>query len=728
MEIPARTEAARGSATHSIRSDHAVWTMATLCGLLRTPFNPALFARHAVPPIGRGQLIEAARVMGLGAERTRVRRGRRLLCPCVGFMRERPAEPVLIVRCDEGRVLFFHAASEVPEDAPVVEFMDRIEAEVVAFSGPGSAGADTPEPRPFGFGWFWPEMRRHRGIWRDVLVASFAIQFVALATPIGMQVIIDKVVVHQTVSTLIVVGLALSMALIFNAILNGLRQYLILHTGNRVDAVLGMAVFRHLLRLPLPYFATRPTGTLVARLQGIEDIRQFITGAAMGVCLDLPFLIVFLAAMIAYSPPLTGIAVAILALLAALSLAVAPLLRVRLNRQFLAGARNQAFATEYIAGLATVKALQLEPVLERRYADHLASYLTAGFATRMLAGGYGVVASALEQAMTVAVLVAGASIVMRNDGFTVGMLVAFQMFASRLSQPLLRLAGLWQEFQQAAIAVRRLGDILDAPAEPWNLAPRRQEVDGPARIEIRNLGFRYSECHPWLYRDLSLDLKPGALTVLLGPSGCGKSTLAALLQGFYPPGDGALFIDGLDTRHLGANELRAVFGVVPQETVLFAGTIHDNLALADPHADFEAIIRAARQAGIHEFIEQLPQGYQSLIGEHGVGLSGGQRQRLSIARALLKRPRALIFDEPTSHLDPRTAERFARTVNGLKGNVTILYITHQLPRGLAVDAVYSFGRQPPPSARPTGVSVVEEAGGEGAAAPATRLRPEFLAE
>jgi len=264
------------------------------------------------------------------------------------------------------------------------------------------------------------------------------------------------------------------------------------------------------------------------------------------------------------------------------------------------------------------------------------------------------------------------------------------MFAGRLSGPLLRMVGLWQEFQNASIAVKRIGDVMNAPAEPYSMLPSR-ESGGECKLEIKGLSFRYAENLPFLYRDLNFAIEPGRCIALMGPSGSGKSTLAKLMQGFYQPSDGAILIDDRDIRHFSANDLRSHYGVVPQETILFSGTIYENLTLANAHATFEQVIQACKLAEIHDTIEKLPEGYQTTIGEHGVGLSGGQKQRIAIARALLKRPKILIFDEATSSLDEATAESFARTVNQLKGKVSMLFITHQLPRSLQVDEIVRIG-------------------------------------
>jgi subfamily B ATP-binding cassette protein HlyB/CyaB len=600
----------------------------------------------------------------------------------------------LVIKADGERVLFFEASSQTPTVLPIAKFAVRFTGQAVLFAirakPIGDKDLSDSSRQEFGFRWFIPELLKYKAIWRDVLLASLTIQLMALATPLFTQVVIDKVVVHHTLSTLTVIGVALAVFMIFTAAMTWVRHYLILHTGNRVDAVLAIQVFEHLFKLPHRYFEHRPTGVIAARFQGVETIREFIAGAAVTLILDLPFLAVFLGIMFTYSVELSLITLAMLGIIVGISLVVAPLFRERLNQQFLLGARNQAFLTEFVAGMETVKSLQMEPQLKTRFGDYLAAYLQAGFKTRQLANSYNVAANTLEQLLTLALLWVGAYTVMTSTDFTIGMLVAFQMFAGRLSQPLLRLVGLWQQFQQANIAVKRLGDVMNAPAEPYSLTPFR-ESSRQGLVEIKHLSFRYAPNLPFLYRDFNLTLKPGSCIALMGPSGCGKSTLAKLLQGFYLSSDGQIMIDGRDIRYLSANELRSHFGVVPQETILFSGTIYDNLILANPHASFEQVIQACKMAEIHDLIEKLPQGYQTEIGERGIGLSGGQKQRLAIARALLKRPMILIFDEATSNLDHQTAEQFVRTINGLKGKVTMLFITHQLPKGLNVDEVVRIG-------------------------------------
>ena len=603
--------------------------------------------------------------------------------------------PAILLQAQADKVILIQPGEAMPVTLSLADFQARcigpaltISAKVADSTDPDSAILDA-QNRHFGFSWFIPELLKHKKLWQEILLASLVIQLLALATPLFTQTIIDKVIVNRTQSTLIVVLIGMGVFVVFTSILSWLRQYLVLHTGNRVDAVLGAAVFERLFKLPPLYFQHRPTGVISARLHGVETIREFIASTAVTLILDFPFLLIFVAIMFYYSVTLSVIVLGIMAVIGIASFLVAPLFQKRLQEQFQMGARNQAFVTEYVAGMETVKSLQLEPQLASRYRQYLATYLTAGFSTKQLANTYNSFAQMLEQIMTLLILGVGAWTVMHNAEFTIGMLIAFQMFAGRVSQPMLRLVGLWQQFQQARLSVDRLGDLMNAPIEPYNLTPKRMQA-GRGTVELQNLAFRYSDKLPLLYENLNAELPAGQTIAIMGPSGSGKSTLAKLLQGFYQPTEGRIMIDGIDIANLSANELRSHFGVVPQETMLFSGTILDNLQMANPQASFEQIVTACKLAEVNTTIEELPDGYQTEIGERGAGLSGGQRQRIAIARALLKRPKILVFDEATSALDAPTAELFAKTINGLRGKVTMLFITHGLPRGLKVDALFQL--------------------------------------
>jgi len=692
-----------------INTETFIWALQCACQVHRVPFDAAMALRQFPSPYNSALLQHALHELGLKGRWRKVKDTdmEHLNFPCFAALNppdgpefgKEPSEPdaqveqqlethglALLVRLEKSTILFFEPGSQEPQHLPLTEFTARCAGHVLQFAAPKSKGADEDKGKEFGFRWFVPELLKHKKVWRDVLLASLALQVVGLATPLFTQTIIDKVIVHHSMSTLAVIAVGMAIFMVFNAAMSWVRQYLVTHTGNRIDSVLGAQVFDHLFRLPLRYFEHRSTGTLVARLQGIESIREFLSGAAVTLILDVPFLVIYLAIMFYYSRLLSLAALAMLLLIVLLSLAITPVLRERLNQQFLLGARNQSFVTEYLSGMETVKSLQMEPQVVSRYGEYLAGYLEAGFNSRQLSNSYNVAANTLEQLMTLTILCLGAWLAMTTQDFTIGMLVAFQMFAGRLSQPVLRMVGLWQQFQQANIAVKRLGDVMHAPAEPYSLKPAR-EGGGHGKVEIRNLGFRYADNLPYLYQNFNMTILPGQCIALMGPSGSGKSTLAKLMLGFYLPSEGSIHIDDHDIRHFSANELRHHFGVVPQETVLFSGTLYENLMFSNPHTTFEQVVQACKLAEIHHAIEKLPEGYQTIIGERGVGLSGGQKQRLAIARALLKQPKILLFDEATSSLDSATAEHFATTVNQLKGKVTMLFITHQLPASLKVDEV-----------------------------------------
>jgi ATP-binding cassette, subfamily B, bacterial HlyB/CyaB len=704
------------------------WALQGICALHRKPFSAELAQQQLAGPHTAGSFLRAADAYGFDASLRKCKAGKlyKESFPLIAWLAAKPplvqeeqvssrstkddradisdavftddssqqrVTPALILQADAINVLIIEFGDAAPRTTPLAELFIRFRGHIARIPPKADRGDDPDSEeqarrsRKFGFLWFVPELLKHKKLWQEILLASLVIQLIALATPLFTQAIIDKVVVHHTQSTLIVIAIGMAVFMFFSAGLSWLRQYLVLHTGNRVDAVLGSSVFERLFKLPPMYFQHRPTGVIAARLQGVETIREFIASAAVTLILDLPFLLIFVAIMFYYSVTLTLIVLAILSVIVILSLIVAPMFQARLQEQFMMGARNQAFLTEYVVGLETVKSLQLEPQLNSRYSGYLASYLQAGFATKQLANTYNTASNLLEQLMSLLILGIGAYTVMHDNAFTIGMLVAFQMFSGRLSQPMLRLVGLWQQFQQASLSVARLGDLMNAPIEPYSVIPAR-DTTKQGLIQIDNIAFKYGDHLPLVYEHLSLTIQPGQIIGIMGPSGCGKSTLAKLLQGFYQPSAGRILIDGVDIRYLSANELRGYFGVVPQETILFSGTIYDNLQMASPNATFEQIAAACKMAEIHSAIEAQPKGYQTEIGERGAGLSGGQKQRIAIARALLKRPSILVFDEATSALDGPTAEHFAHTVNSLKGKVTMLFITHGLPKGLNVDAVF----------------------------------------
>lgn len=465
---------------HTMQDAHWLWALGSICALNRLPFSPELVARDHPPPHDGDSLTRAASALGVRLQALRLspRRLGKLRPPLIVGLKpaeaesdsaESPAriELGIVTAASTEEVLLFRAGETTPQTLDLAEFKNRTTGDAwlatLADESPRDPDAAALMKPRFGFGWFMPELLKYKRVWRDVLIASASLQVIALTTPLFTQAIVDKVVVHRTQSTLIAIGMAMAIFLLFTSLLTWLRQYLVLHTGNRIDAVLGTAVWGHLLRLPLRYFEHRPTGVIAARLQGVETIREFISSAAVTLLLDLPFLVVCLGVMFWYSVLLTAVALGVVAVIGLGSVVVAPMFQRRLNEQFLLGARSQAFVTEHIAGFETVKSLQMEPQLRQRYSAYLTQYLRAAFATKQLGNSYNVFATTLEQALTMAILMLGAWTVMTEPAFTIGMLVAFQMLTGRLSQPVLRIVGLWSQFQQAKLSVDRLGDLMNAP-------------------------------------------------------------------------------------------------------------------------------------------------------------------------------------------------------------------------------------------------------------------------
>lgn len=539
----------------------------------------------------------------------------------------------------------------------------------------------------FDFTWFIPSIVKYRKFLGEVLVASFFLQLFALLTPLFTQVVIDKVLVHKGFTTLHVLAIGMIALAIFDATLGGLRTYLFSHTTNRIDVGLGAQLFRHILALPLSYFEARRVGDTVARVRELEHIRQFLTSHSVTVVLDLVFTVVFLVVMWFYSPLLTLVVAVSLPFYALLSIAITPAIRARLHEKFNRGAENQSFLVEAISGIQTVKAMAVEPPLLRKWEEQLAGYVGASFRATSLITVAGQLGALLQKITTVAVLWVGAYRVIAGD-LSIGQLIAFNMLAAQVTGPLLRLVNLWQEFQQVGISVQRLGDVLNTQPEPSYNPSRTTLPQVAGQVVFEDVTFRYRPDGPEVLRKVSFSVAAGQMIGIVGRSGSGKSTIAKLVQRLYVPERGRILIDRVDLAQVDPAWLRRQVGVVLQENVLFNRSVRDNIALTDPGLSMESVMRAAKLAGAHEFILDLPDGYDTMVGEHGCSLSGGQRQRIAIARALVANPRILIFDEATSALDYESEAVIQRNMAQICKGRTVFIIAHRLSTVRPANRIY----------------------------------------
>jgi subfamily B ATP-binding cassette protein HlyB/CyaB len=543
-----------------------------------------------------------------------------------------------------------------------------------------------PEDRKFDFTWFIPAIVKYRKLLGEVLIASFFIQLFALLTPLFFQVVIDKVLVHKAMTTLHVVAIGMLAIVLFETILGGLRHYLFSHTSSRIDVSLGAQLFRHMMRLPIAYFEARRVGETVARVRELETIRQFLTSSTLTIVIDLFFTVVFLVVMFYYSPILTFVVLGTIPLYLGLSIIATPLFRGRLEEKFNRGAENQAFLVESINGMETVKAMAIEPAMQRKWEEQLAGYVKSSFRASNLSNIAGQIAQFMGKLTTIVILWIGAHLVMSGE-LSIGQLIAFNMLAGRVNGPIMRIVQLWQEFQQAGISLQRLGDLLNAPTEP-SYTNRTNLPELKGHIQFDNVTFRYQPDRPEILRQLSLDIEAGKTIGIVGRSGSGKSTLAKLVQRLYVPENGRVLIDGVDLAQIDPVWLRRQIGVVLQENLLFNRSVRDNIALADPGLPMEPIVQAAKLAGAHEFILELPEGYDTVVGEHGASLSGGQRQRIAIARALVTNPRILIFDEATSALDYESESIVQKNLARICQGRSVLIIAHRLSTVRNSDCIY----------------------------------------
>jgi subfamily B ATP-binding cassette protein HlyB/CyaB len=581
---------------------------------------------------------------------------------------------LILGKVGDGKVLVQAPGNPKPALMSQAEFEDAWDGRIVLMTRRAALG---DLDRRFNISWFLGAIRKYRGLLSEVLLASFFLQVFALVTPIFFQVIIDKVLVHRGISTLTVLVIGMVTIAIFEAVLGTLRTYLFAHTTNRIDAELGGRLFRHLLALPLAYFQARRTGDSVARVRELENIRNFLTSSALTLVIDLVFTFVFLGVMFLYSPLLTIIVLGSVPVYIAISAGVTPAFRARLDEKFRRGAENQAFLVESVNGVETLKAMAVEPQMQRRWEEQLAGYVGASFGVLSLGNMASNAVQLVSKLVTVAILFWGAKLVI-DQSLTVGELVAFNMLASRVSAPVLRIAQIWQDFHQARLSVLRLGDILNTATEPAYQPSRSALPQIRGEIAFEHVGFRYRLDGPEVLHDVSFHVPAGQMVGIVGPSGSGKSTLAKLIQRLFVPETGRVLIDGVDLSMVDPAWLRRQIGIVLQENVLFNRTVRDNVALADPGMPMERVIAAADLAGAHDFILELPEGYDTIVGERGATLSGGQRQRIAIARALVGDPRILIFDEATSQLDYESERIIQHNMERIARGRTVIIIAHRL--------------------------------------------------
>jgi ATP-binding cassette subfamily B protein len=548
----------------------------------------------------------------------------------------------------------------------------------------------TPQ-RKFGFSWFLPALQQHRTVLLEVLLASFFVQLFGLVNPLLIQQVIDKVIINNSPSALGVLGTLLVVFAIFEGLLLCLRTFLFADTTNRIDLALGTQIIDHLLRLPLSYFDRRPVGEVSNRISELEKIRSFLTGTALTTILDAVFALLYIIVMVIYSWQLTLLTLAVIPVLVALTLTVSPLVRNQLQSRAIANARTQSHLVEVLSSMMTVKAQNIELRSRWKWQDLYTDFVAEGFDNTLLSTTANTFSAFLNKLSSLLVIWGGAALVLSGD-LSLGELIAFRIIAGYVTGPLLRMTSIWQTVQETALSLERLSDVIDHPQEaPEDNANRIIMPPIEGEIIFQNIQFRYKPSSPLLLSGVSLTIPQGKFVAVVGTSGSGKSTLTKLVARLYNPEGGTVLVDGIDISKVELYSLRRQIGIVPQETVLFDGSVEENITLTNPEATTDEIIEAATIASAHDFIMDLPAGYSTQVGERGSGLSGGQRQRIAIARTILQKPRMLIMDEATSALDYQTERVVSDNLMQALRGCTVLFITHRLSSIVNADLIVCMG-------------------------------------
>ena len=637
--------------------------------------------------MGEVDMLRAARTLKLKAKISTVKYKQLEKLPMPVIVGMKKDKFAVLARIDNGKLLILMPDGSPPQIIERAAFEKEWTGRVLLFAQRFWKDVE----RKFDIKWFIPTIIKYRRPLLEVLLAAFILQIIGLRAPILTQVVIDKALAHHSVSTLDVIVFGLIVVALFEMMLGIARSYIFTHTTSRIDVILSSRLFRHLFALPLRYFETRRVGDTTARVMELEKVRSFITGTPMTTVIDLCFIFVYIVIMIWYSTTLTWVVLASLPVFVILSAIVTPLFRYRLDERFNTGAEAQSYLVESINGAQTIKSFALEPELQKKWEGRLASYVRAGYKTSILSNNAGIIGQFIQKISDIAILWFGAHMVM-SGSLTIGALIAFRMLSGRVSGPVLRLVQSWQDFQQAGVSTKRLGDIFNNKTEPA-LDPAKSRLPSiKGDIRFDKVYFRYALDGPEVIRNVSFGIHPGTVVGVVGRSGSGKSTISKLLQRLYIPESGKILIDGVDIATTDPSWLRRQIGVVLQENFLFNASVRENICIHKPSASMEEIVRVAKIAGAHDFIIELPEGYDTQVGERGEGLSGGQKQRIAIARALLHNPKILIFDEATSALDYESENVIQKNLKQIVAGRTVIIIAHRLSTLKSVDKIIAIDR------------------------------------
>jgi subfamily B ATP-binding cassette protein HlyB/CyaB len=670
-------------------SDPGLVTLAMLLRFHGVSANPEQIRHHCgSETIDTADMVRTAKEFGLKARELRANWERLLRTPLPAIAALKDGSFLLLGKIGDDKIVAQSSKTPRPELLTRADFEARWDGRIVLMTRRADL---TALARRFDLTWFLGAIHKYRYQLGEVVAASFFLQFLGLASPMFFQAVIDKVLAHRSLSTLDVLAIGLLGIGLFETILSILRTYLFSHATNRIDVELGARLFQHLLALPTAYFQARRVGDSVARVRELENIRTFLTSSALTLVIDLFFTFVFLGVMFVYSPLLTGVVLAGLPIYAAISIGTTPRFRRLLDEKFKRGAENQAFLVECVNGVDTLKAMAVEPQMQRRWEEQLAAYVAASFRVLRLGNNASNSVQFVNKVVMAGILYFGARLVISGD-LTVGELVAFNMFAGRVSQPVLRLVQIWQDFHQAKISVDRLGDILNTTPEARFNPARTALPTIRGDVTFDDVVFRYRIDGPEVLRGVSFNVSAGQVIGIVGPSGSGKSTVAKLIQRLFIPESGRVLIDGVDLSMVDTSWLRRQVGAVLQENVLFNQSVRANIALSDPGMPIEQVVEAAKLAGAHDFILELPEGYDTIVGERGASLSGGQRQRIAIARALVTNPRILIFDEATSALDYESERIIQDNMRSIAKGRTVFIIAHRLSTVRRSNRIFTIER------------------------------------